>query len=86
MKPTVKKNIYFPRYIVSNRKKLLESVFVAVFVAIISLISMVLFENCQPKIKISSTNVIQVRKTLKTSYLIISMKRFNNLINLNHMS
>lgn len=56
---------YLLRHIISNRKKLLESVFVAVFVAIINLTTMILLNNCQKKLEISSFNVVQVRNTLK---------------------
>lgn len=56
---------YLFRHIISNRKKLLESVFVAVFVAIVNLTTMILLNNCQKKLEISSFNVVQVRNTLK---------------------
>lgn len=35
------------------------------FVAIISLTSMILLNYCEPKIEISSSNIVQVRNTLK---------------------
>lgn len=57
-------NLYVYRYVISNRKKLLEAVFVAIFVAVISIISMTLLNYCQVKTEISSFNV-QVRNTLK---------------------
>lgn len=49
------------RYILSNRKKLLESVSIAVLVAIISLTSMVLLNYCQLKTETSSRGALQVR-------------------------
>lgn len=56
---------YLFRHIKSNRKKLLESVFVAVFVSIVNLTTMILLNNCQKKLEISSFNAVQVRNTLK---------------------
>ncbi|XP_029344570.1 H(+)/Cl(-) exchange transporter 7-like isoform X1 [Acyrthosiphon pisum] len=53
-------SIFRMKHIISNRKKLMESVFVAVFVAIINLTSMILLNNCQTKLEISSSNVVQM--------------------------
>jgi len=65
---------YLFRHITSNRKKLLESVFVAVFVAIINLTSMILLNNCQTKLEMSSFNAVHVRNMLK---LIQQDNKFN---------
>lgn len=52
------------RHITSNRKKLLESVFVAVLVAIVSLTSIGMLNYCHPKIGMNSPYAVQVRNTL----------------------
>ncbi|XP_026809937.1 H(+)/Cl(-) exchange transporter 7-like, partial [Rhopalosiphum maidis] len=53
-------SIFRMKHITSNRKKLLESVFVAVFVAIVNLTSMILLNNCQTKLKMSSFNAVHM--------------------------
>lgn len=76
--------LYLFRHIISNRKRLLESVIVAMFVAIISLLSTMLLNYCQLKIEIGAFNVVQVRNTLN----IIKPNNMHDvsvfLINFNH--